>query len=187
MHAASIVDIGNNIDMSFRVTGFKNPIQASLISGFRITTAILYQDTYYVIDQDETQMAVSDFASLANAQISVIDETGEDPLAGMVQEMNDMQLDFFLPVPLNKGCKVKLGFPPQYSIDDVHTLETLNAFGQFQQYTFAKGNLRILNSESALILQGVCRTYIENNQQATIRIRSLRQPNYEKTTESFRV
>jgi len=76
--------------MEFKVTGFKNPIQASLISGFQITTAILYQDTYYVIDQDETQLAVSDFAKLASPLISVIDETGEDPLAGMVQEMNDM-------------------------------------------------------------------------------------------------
>ena len=123
---------------------------------------MLYQDQYYVIDEDETQLAVSDFARLANPTISVIDETGDDPLAGMVQEMNDMRLDFFLPVPLNPGCKVKINFPKQYSLDDVHTLETQNAFGQFNSYTFEKGNLRILNSERALVLSGVCQNYIEN-------------------------
>ena len=90
---------------------------------------MLYQSSYYVIDEDETQLAVSDFAKLANPTISVIDETGDDPLAGMVQEMNDMRLDFFLPVPLNPGCKVKITFPQQYSMDDVQTLETQNAFG----------------------------------------------------------
>ena len=83
-------------------------------------------------------MGVSEFAKLANPSITVIPDpdrideaTGEDPLAGMIQEMNDMSLDFFLPVPLNIGCKVKITFPSQYSLDDVHTLETLNAFGQF--------------------------------------------------------
>ena len=88
--------------------------------------------------------------------------------------MNDMSLDFFLPVPLNIGCKVKITFPSQYSMDDVHTLETLNAFGLLNQYTFEIGNLKALNEERSLILSGVCQSYIENKQQATIRIRSLR-------------
>ena len=162
MHASAIVDIPNNNEMSFTVTGFKNPIQASLVSGFKIQTAILYQSTFYVVDEDETFLAVSEFATLANPSITVIDESGDDPLAGMIHEMNDMRLDFFLPVPLNAGCKVKITFPAQYSIDDVHTLETLNAFGQFNSYTYEKGNLRALNSERSLILSGVCQNYLEN-------------------------
>ena len=36
-------------------------------------------------------------------------------------------------------------------------------------------------------MSGVCQSYIENKQQATIRIKSLRQPDYEKTTDSFKV
>ena len=41
-----------------------------------------------------------------------------------------MQLDFFLPVPLNEGCKIEVTLPSQYSIDDVQELKTLKAFGQ---------------------------------------------------------
>ena len=66
-------------------------------------------------------------------------------------------------------------------------LETAYAFGSETEYTFAKGNLKSLNSERALVLSGVCQIYIENKQQATIRIKSLRQPNYEKPTDSFKI
>ena len=75
-----------------------------------------------------------------------------------------MQLDFFLPVPLNPGCKVKITFPKQYSLSDVYMLETAYAFGAETEYTFAKGNLKSLSSERALVLSGVCQNYIENKQ-----------------------
>ena len=45
----------------------------------------------------------------------------------------------------------------------------------------------MLPIERSLTLFGACETYVERNVVATIYIRSLRQPNYEKTTDSVRI
>ena len=41
VHGAPITNTEGGVEMAFSVTGFKNPIEASLISGFKIQTAVL--------------------------------------------------------------------------------------------------------------------------------------------------
>jgi len=53
----------------------------------------------------------------------------------MIQEINDMRLDFYLPVPLNAGCKLKIVLPVQYSVDYIQSLTTQKAFGRLETYT----------------------------------------------------
>ena len=65
-------------DVAFEVTGFKNPIQATYFSGFFITTAIYYDTQYYVIDEAETQMSVSEFATLSSPKLSVLESVDGD-------------------------------------------------------------------------------------------------------------
>lgn len=62
-----------------------------------------------MIDQGETTLQVNEYASLSQAQLDVrvLDSISiEEQLAGVVQELNEMQLSFYLPVPLNAGCQV---------------------------------------------------------------------------------
>jgi len=47
--------------------------------------------------------------------------------------------------------------------------------------------MKVSVSEGKLTLDGACDGYIEDNMVATIYIKTLRQPDYEKTTDSFRV
>ena len=159
--------------MSFTVEGFKNPIEASYVSGFKLQTAILYGEDFYVVDEDEASLTVAEYATLSSPTVTVIDEDSES--AGMIQEMNDMQLDFFLPVPLNAGCKVRIVLPPQYSVETVETVLTKNAFGSMQTFNeFPLGNLSKDPSLRTLSLRDACPGYIENDRVATIQLKSLR-------------
>jgi len=51
----------------------------------------------------------------------------------------------------------------------------------------ANRNLQIRASDRSLVLKDVCGEYIESNKVAIIIIKSLRQPNYEKTTDSITI
>ena len=68
--------------MSFNVEGFKNPIEASLVTGFRIQTAIRFGADFYIIDEDFATVAVSEYATLSSPTVTVIDEDSES--AGMI-------------------------------------------------------------------------------------------------------
>ena len=59
---AFAVKIAKGTEMSFTVTGFKNPIEASLIDGFKIETAERFGPNFYTIDEDITSLAVSQYA-----------------------------------------------------------------------------------------------------------------------------
>lgn len=124
---AANVKIGGLTEMSFTVKGFINPIEATLVDGFKIQTAILSGTDFYFIDEGFAQMSVAEWATLTRPTITVLDEGAAD--AGMVQEMNDMQLNFYLPVPVNKGCILKVFLPEEYSVNDINTVVTKNAFG----------------------------------------------------------
>ena len=124
-----MVSIAAKTELSFTVTGFKNPIEAGYVDGFKIQTAILYGSDFFIIDEDETSLTVMQSATLSSPTLRVLDT--EDPLAGMIQEVNDMRLDFYLPVPLNAGCKIEIVLPEQYSLDDVKQLTSQKAFGKF--------------------------------------------------------
>ena len=85
-----------------------------------------------------------------------------------------MRLDFYLPVPLNPGCKIEIILPEQYSVDDVVYLTSQNAFGKFNTYREDKGNLYVNVERRSLKLSGACPYYVANNNVATIDVFSLR-------------
>lgn len=180
------VNIDAETELSFEVSGFKNPIEAGYVNGFQIQTKILQGSEFFVIDEDVTQLTVSKYATLSIPTLSVI-ETDNEELDGKIQEVNDMRLNFYLPVPLNPGCQVKIILPEQYTVDYIGSLYTQKAFGRYQEYSESKGNLRVIPSERSLTLIGACEEYIDNNKIATIDIKSLKQPNYEKTTDSLQI
>jgi hypothetical protein len=110
------------------VTGFKNPIDTSVIRGFKISTLIFAEDQHWMIDQGETTLQVQEYAQLSQASLEVRLQDGlnsEEHLAGVVQEMNDMQLSFYLPVPLDKGCLLTVKLPYQYSVETITKVGTL--------------------------------------------------------------
>ena len=63
--------------------------------------------------------------------------------------MNDMQLKFYLPVPLNAGCQVTVKLPSQYSVDTITQVGSLQVFGFYREYTVASGSLIISKAENS--------------------------------------
>lgn len=104
--AGAEIPAGSQI--ALEVTGFKNPIDTSIVSGFKISTQIQSGTNFFMIDQGVTTLQVKEYATLSQAKLDVRpqDSTTTDELAGVVQELNEMQLSFYLPVPLNAGCQV---------------------------------------------------------------------------------
>ena len=138
--AAAPAEIPADTEVAFTLSGFKNPIEAGYVAGFKISTRIRSGSDFYIIDQDEASLEVSEYTTISNAKLTVID-VDDDPKAGMIQELNDMRLDFYLPVPLNDGCKVHVGLPQQYSVNEIRRVETYNVFGAYKNYTRDLGNL----------------------------------------------
>ena len=93
----------------------------------------------------------------------------DSPLNGMIQEVNDMQLTFYLPVPLNAGCRVTVELPEQYSVETLSVVNTLMVFGRYVSYTEADGSL-LINRDKIQFVIDACATYIENDKVGTIYI-----------------
>jgi hypothetical protein len=125
---------------------------------------------------------VTEYATLSNVKLSIKD-SGDNPLDGMIQEVNDMRLDFYLPVPLNEGCKVQVTLPEEYYVAEVERVMTHNVFGLYRNYTVEAGNL-VINENSNAFEIDPCSDYVENDDVATIYMFSLTQPNYEAATKS---
>ena len=163
------------MEVEFMVKGFKNPIESGYVGGFKLTTAILYQEDFFVIDDGMGELEVSEYATLSSPKLSVlIEEDTDEDKAGMIQEINSMRLDFFLPVPLNPGCVVDIFFPEQYSVETVKTMTTLNAFGSLKVHNETNGLLEVSVGENRLTIKNACERYIEDNKVATILIRQLK-------------
>jgi hypothetical protein len=64
---------------------------------------------FYVIDEATASLSVSEFATLSQARLFVQDSMILG--SGIIQAVDKMQLDFFLPVPLNAGCIVNVILP----------------------------------------------------------------------------
>lgn len=95
--------LSSGIELAFQVSGFKNPIDTGFVFGFKIQTAIQSKSgEFFIIDEADTSISVSNFAQLSQAKLTVKDPTL--PQAGMIQSLDKMILNFFLPVPLNAGC-----------------------------------------------------------------------------------
>ena len=169
--AAAPAEIPADTEVAFTLSGFKNPIEAGYVDGFKLSTRIRSGSEFYVIDQDVASLEVTEYTTISNAKLSVI-EIEDDPLAGMIQEINDMRLDFYLPVPLNAGCKVNVALPSQYSVSEVRRVETFNVFGRFYNYTQDLDNLVISVEDNSFSINP-CKGYIENDDVGTIRIYSL--------------
>ena len=172
-------------EVAFTLSGFKNPIETGYVDGFKISTRVRSGSNFYVVDEDVSSLTVSEYATLSNAKLLVKDPDG-NPLAGIIQEVNDMKLDFFLPVPLNEGCKVNVALPEEYSVSEIQRVMTHNAFGYYQNYTENLGNLFIDLDYNSFSIEA-CKTYVENSGTATITMFSLTQPNYEAATKSVRI
>lgn len=106
--------------------------------------------------------------------------------AGMIQQADDMKLSFFLPVPLNQGCKVTVVLPAQYSISTIKYVGTLQAFGSYKQYSLNSNNLVLNKTENSFTIEP-CDSYRENDNVAILYISELMQYKYEKQTDSVQI
>jgi len=100
----STTSISGGVEMAFSVTAFKNPIDTSLYQGFKLQTAVESKTGIFVIDEAIASLYVSDYATLPQGRLIVKDPTAVG--AGIIQHNDTMVLEFYLPVPLNKGCMV---------------------------------------------------------------------------------
>jgi hypothetical protein len=129
----------SGVELVFSVTGFKNPIDTSLVTGFVLQTAIQTKTGTYIIDEGTSSLFVSDYATLQQGKLYVRDPTIKN--AGTIQHLDTMILEFFLPVPLNKGCLVTVTLPKQYSVSTVQELYTMNGFGAYKARSVKLGTL----------------------------------------------
>ena len=97
-----------------------------------------------------------------------------------------MRLDFYLPVPLNEGCKVTVVLPEEYDVREVQRVMTFNVFGPYANYTEVQGNLFVDIQANSFQIEA-CKKYVENDDVATIQMFSLTQPNYEAPTHSVQI
>jgi len=79
-----------------------------------------------------------------------------------------MKLSFYLPVPLDEGCKVTVVLPQQYSTDTITIVRAHQVFGFIQTFSLDNGKLQI-NDDNSFTIQP-CDTYKENDNIATIYI-----------------
>ena len=81
--AAAPALIPADTEVAFTLSGFKNPIEAGYVDGFKISTRVRSGSDFFVIDQDETGFEISEYTTISNAKLTVID-VDDDPLAGMI-------------------------------------------------------------------------------------------------------
>ena len=80
-------EISAGTEIVFEVTGFKNPIDTSVVSGFKISTQIQSGTDFYMIDSGETTLKVNEYAVLSQAslEVRILDSLSiEEQLAGVV-------------------------------------------------------------------------------------------------------
>ena len=57
---------------------------------------------------------MKEYANIVQAKLDVLvleDQPTNEQNDGVVQEMNDMRLEFYLPVPLDAGCRITVKLP----------------------------------------------------------------------------
>lgn len=112
---------------------------------------------------------MTDFAPISQGKLEV--RYPEDPDAGMIQKTDDMKLSFYLPVPLDQGCKVTVVLPEQYNTKSLTKVGTQQVFGFYQEYSLTEGTLKINTDNSFTI--SPCNQYIENDNIGVIYISKL--------------
>lgn len=163
------------------MNGYKNPIDTNLVSGFKLQTAIQTKSGTFIIDEGTATVKVSDFATLQQGRLSVREPTVAE--AGTVQHLDTMLLEFFLPVPLNKGCMVTVTLPKQYSISTIQSIYTMQAFGAYKERSLKLGTLTTNKNNNSFTMRA-CDDYVENSTAAQVEITALKQFNYEAPTDS---
>ena len=58
IYGGATADILKDSEIVFKVTGFRNPIDTSMVSGFKISTQIEVNNQYWTIDQGQTTLQV---------------------------------------------------------------------------------------------------------------------------------
>lgn len=90
VEGAAPSDISKGLQIKFNISGFKNPIQSGVISGFTATTKIMYEDVWYAIDFGEATLEVTQYATLYQADLLV--NQSQMMNRGVIQELNAMRL-----------------------------------------------------------------------------------------------
>ena len=177
-------DIAPQTTVSIRVTGFKNPIDAKAVTGFRVTSQVSKNGVFFPIESTTGEVKVSTPAQITSGSLKVRFPDSED--AGMIQHTDEMQLSFPLPVPLNQGCRVTVTLPPQYSVDTVSVVQSIQAFGALTNHSLDDGSVEIDSNSNSFVVRP-CSTYVENDNLAILLIDSLHQYRYEDSTDSLKI
>ena len=177
-------DIGPNADIQVLITGFTNPIDTSLFTGFSVRSLVKELNVFYPIDVGYGSLQITDYALISGAKLEVVDLG--DSTAGMIQQSDEMKLSFILPVPLNEGCKVTVVLPSQYSVSTIEEVKTFLAFGASREYTLAQGTLFIDSQENSFMIEP-CDGYKDNNLDGMIRIKELMQYKFEQPSGSLEI
>ena len=74
----------SNLELAFKVKGFKNPISAESAYGFKLQTAVYNGGNFYVIDEGEASVVATQYATLSSPNLRVYNDTGIDDKAGMI-------------------------------------------------------------------------------------------------------
>ena len=179
-------DLSPNTEVSIRVTGFKNPIDTGLVDGFQVISAQQQQQygVFYAIDRGTGTLQVTEYARISQGKLEVRNADSEQ--AGMIQRAEEMKLSFYLPVPLNEGCKVTVELPQQYSVMTVTAVTSLGAFGSIKVFTAKKQTLWLDTQKNSFMIEA-CESYKENDNLAILYIDQLVHPRYERMTDSLKV
>ena len=116
-------------DIIISMTGFKNPIDTALKEGFEITSYQRVGGEDFPIDFGKGSLKVEEYAVIDGGKLEVINESGRT--AGLIQQNDEMQLSFYMPVPLDEGCQVKVTLPSQYSTEFVKRVAAMQMFGSY--------------------------------------------------------
>ena len=73
-----------------------------------------------------------------------------------------MTLSFYLPVPLDQGCRLTVQLPDDYDISTVEYVGSLQVFGAYKEYTVADGTLTIDRGDNSFMIKP-CARYINND------------------------
>ena len=166
------IAVGSNI--SFSVNNFYNPISTTAYSGFSVETLDSIDGS---IDIGSSTLRVRTPAVVYNTTLQAKDTT-------TVQEIAELRVQFFVPVPLDSGCIIDVTYPSDFTLSG-NSNSTVQGIGLF-------GASRTLNStintgnNTHTITDG-CSSYVSENQLGILDFRNIKNPFTVKTTGSIAI
>jgi hypothetical protein len=167
-------EISANSVISFNVTNFLNPITTATFSGFTVTTL---DSSNGSIDTASATLKVATSADVYGTSITSKDTT-------IVQELAELRIQFYVPVPLNSGCIIDVTFPSDFVLSGAD-LTNVQGFGLFGGSRALTGSVNVGNN-TYTITDG-CSTYVSQDQLAIMDFSSVENPFTVKTTGSIAI